>query len=67
MAARMIPVRNKETGQVTTVSERAFGYFADTFERLDQPAEDTPVPAPAVEPDQPKPAVRRAAATSEKE
>lgn len=36
MPRRMIPVRHKETGQETTVSEQAFGYFAEHYERLDQ-------------------------------
>lgn len=46
MGARMIPVRNIETGQETQVGESAFPYFAGTFERLDQPDNPTPVEAP---------------------
>jgi hypothetical protein len=70
MARRMIPVRNKETQETALVSERAFKHFAGYFERLDEPAEQAeqaPAPAPAVEPAQPKPTVRRAAASNEKE
>ncbi|MGA4989869.1 hypothetical protein [Nonomuraea bangladeshensis] len=71
MAARMIPVRNKTTGEVARVSERAYGYFAADFERLDQPApqdapEQTAKPAPterpAADPAALKPTVRRAGA-----
>lgn len=42
MPRRMIPVRHRETGQVTSVSEQAYGYFAGHYERLDQPAEQAP-------------------------
>jgi hypothetical protein len=40
MARRMIPVRNRATGQTTTVSERAYPLFADSHERLDQTVAD---------------------------
>lgn len=61
--ARMIRVRNTETDQVALVSEQGFKHFAGYFERIDQPAP----PAPAVEPAQAKPPVRRAAAPTDKE
>lgn len=67
MARRMIPVRNKETQETALVSDRAFKHFAGYFERIDEPAEQAPAPAPAVEPAQSKPSVRRAAASNEKE
>lgn len=63
--ARMIRVRNTETGQVALVSEQGFKHFAGYFERIDQPAPSAP--APAVEPAQAKPPVRRAAAPTDKE
>ena len=67
MAPRMIRVRNTETGQEALVSERAFQHFAGYFERADQAETAASAPAPAVEPDQPKNPVRRAAATTDKE
>ncbi|MEV6159418.1 hypothetical protein AB0L53_54710 [Nonomuraea sp. NPDC052129] len=64
MGARMIPVRNIETGQETKVGESAFPYFAGTFERLDQPAAD-PVDDTPSKPD--KSAAKRPATTESKE
>ncbi|GII87060.1 hypothetical protein Ssi03_50500 [Sphaerisporangium siamense] len=77
MPRRMIPVRNKTTGQEALVSERAFPLFAASHERLDH---DTPtdateaaspdaspaVSSPAPQATTPKPQ-RRGAATDDKE
>jgi len=46
MAQRMIKVRSKLTGDTALVSEKAFGLFAGTYERLDQPPAPAPAPAP---------------------
>lgn len=74
MARRMIPVRNKTTGQTALVSERAYPLFSDSHERLDIPQDATPdapaaqdAPPPAPQAPTPKSSPRRAAATSETE
>ena len=59
MAARMIRVRNIETGQTALVSERGFKHFAGYYERVDEPKPAPRAPASAVEPGPPKPPVRR--------
>lgn len=71
MARRMIPVRHRETGQETTVSEQAYGYFAGHYERLDQQPQDgaekpqepaNPSPEGAPAPDASETHTRRTAA-----
>lgn len=62
MPARMIPVRDKETGQELQIGESAFPYFAASVERLDVPEEPQPQ---IVTPD--KSARKRPATTEEKE
>lgn len=55
MAARMIPVRSKTTGETALVNERAFGYFAADYERTDISAEVSAESTPAASPAAPAP------------
>ncbi|WP_179155003.1 hypothetical protein, partial [Microbispora sp. GKU 823] len=59
MARRMIPVQHRTTGEKTTVSEQAYGYFAAHYKRLDQPDAEQPTPdaeKPAEQTSEPAPA-----------
>ncbi|GAA0403084.1 hypothetical protein GCM10009530_63840 [Microbispora corallina] len=74
MPARMIKVRSKLTGDVTTVSERAYPLFAEHYDRLDQVQAPPPAPAPETATGEPSPpessasaTTRRAAARNDKE
>lgn len=73
MPRKMIRVRNKHTGETTTVSESAFGYFAGDFERVDQqPSDGAETPQEtAQQPPQgdtaPNAPTRRTAARNDKE
>jgi hypothetical protein len=53
MAPRMIQVRSKTTGETALVSDRAFGYFAADYERVDAQPETSPGPAASVAPASP--------------
>lgn len=76
MPRKMIPVRHKVTGDETTVSEQAFGYYAAHYDRLDQqpqegaqspqePAKPSPQGDPT--PNAPDASTRRTAARNDKE
>ncbi len=76
MAARMIQVRSKTTGEVALVSERALGYFAADYERVDATPEtnaepsapaSTASPAASAQPQTNKPTDRRTTAAKTNE